>query len=101
MVLVEADPVIAEPVERLPGFEVLGIGAHRRRGVEMPLRERIGEFRAAFLQMVEIGVIRQQVENEHLHGRALPISCSPFPAADAPHRRRPGAVSRAGGLCGR
>ena len=29
MVLVEADPVIAEPVELLPGLEMLGIGAHR------------------------------------------------------------------------
>ena len=88
MVLVEADAVIAEPVECFPGFEVLGVGPHRRRGIEMPFRERVREFRAAFLQMVEIGVIRQQVKNEYLHGRALPISCSPL--AGLPAKLTPG-----------
>ena len=35
MMLVEPDPVIAEPVELLPGVEMLGIGARRDFGLEM------------------------------------------------------------------
>ena len=35
--LVEADAVIAEPVHLLPGFEMLGIGAHRDIGLEVRL----------------------------------------------------------------
>src|SRR5579863_10435171 len=67
MVLVEADPVIAEPVQQLPGVEMLLIGAHRRPGIEMPLRQRVGQFGLAAFQMVEIGVIGQQIEDEDFH----------------------------------
>ena len=49
MVLVEADPVIAQAVEQLPGVEMLLIGAHRGRGIEMPLGERIGKLGLAAL----------------------------------------------------
>jgi hypothetical protein len=48
MVLVEPDPVIAEPVEFLPGLEMLGIGARRDLRPEVLLRERIGQFAADF-----------------------------------------------------
>src|SRR5436305_15330464 len=65
--LVEADPVIAETVERLPGVEMLGIGALRGGGIEMALRQRVGQLGAALLQMVEIGVVGQPVEDEDFH----------------------------------
>ena len=41
--LVEADAVVAEPVDLLPGVEMLGVGAHRDVGLEMRLRQRIGQ----------------------------------------------------------
>ncbi len=34
VVLVEANAIVAEPVEQLPGLEMLGIGAHRDLGLE-------------------------------------------------------------------
>jgi len=43
VVLVEPDPVITEPVEFLPGFEVLGIGARRDLRLEIFPRQRIGQ----------------------------------------------------------
>src|SRR5438067_1084499 len=67
MVLVEADPVIAEAVERLPGVEMLLIGAFRGGGVEMAPRQRVGQLGLAALQVVEIGVIGQQIEDKDLH----------------------------------
>src|SRR5207249_11992292 len=67
VMLVETDPVIAEMVERLPGVEMLGVGALRRLRVEMALRQRVGQFGAALLQMIEIGVVGQQIEDEYLH----------------------------------
>ena len=44
--LVEADAVVAQPVHLLPGIEVLGIGADRDIGLEMPLAQGIGQLRA-------------------------------------------------------
>src|SRR5204863_5139065 len=70
VVLVEADPVIAKAVERFPGVEVLLIGALGRRGIEMPFGERVGELGLAALQMVEIGVVGQEVEDEDFHSAA-------------------------------
>ncbi len=66
MMLVEPDPVIAEPVQFLPGFEMLGIGPDGDFGLEMPARQRIGELVADF-QMVELFAIGQQIEDEDLH----------------------------------
>ncbi len=70
MVLVEADPVIAQPVEEFPGVEMLLIGALGGRGIEMALGQRVGELRFAAFQMVEIGVIGQEVEDEDFHWAA-------------------------------
>ena len=41
--LVEADAVIAEPVDLLPRREMLGIGARRDVGLEMLAPQRIGQ----------------------------------------------------------
>src|SRR5215475_1496006 len=71
MVLVEADAVIAELVHLLPGFEMLGIGAHRDVGLEVAIGERIGEL-AADLEMLELFAIGEQVEDENLHD-VLPV----------------------------
>ena len=71
--LVEADAVIAEPVHLFPGFEMLGIGAHRNIGLEVAAGERIGEL-AANLEMVELFAIGEQVEDEDFHG-AFPVTC--------------------------
>ena len=57
MMLVEADAVIAEAVERLPGVEMLLVRALGRAGVEMALRQRIRQLGLAALQMIEIGVV--------------------------------------------
>ncbi len=88
MVLVEADPVIAKAVERLPGVEVLLIGAHRRPGIEMPLGERVGKLLAAgSLQMVEIGVIGEEIEDKDFHvassSAAMRLGCLPGNARNA------------------
>ena len=72
MILVEADAVKAELVHLLPGFEMFGIGAHRDLGLEVAVRERIGQF-AADLEMVELFAIGEQVKDENLHG-VLPIA---------------------------
>ncbi len=71
MMLVEPDPVIAEPVHLLPGGEMLGIGARRDFRLEVLFRERIGQF-AADLEMLELFAIRQQVKDEHFHCACLP-----------------------------
>ena len=46
MMLVEADAVIAQAVHLLPGIEMLGVGADRHVGLEMPLAQGIGQLRA-------------------------------------------------------
>jgi hypothetical protein len=56
MMLVKADAVIAEPVHLLPGFEMLGIGAHRDVRFEIAVGERIGELDAD-LEMLELFAI--------------------------------------------
>src|SRR5581483_12517829 len=53
---------------RLPGVEVLFVGAHCRLRVEKARRERVGEFAAAALQVIEVGVVGEQIEDENLHG---------------------------------
>ena len=58
MMLVEAEPVIAEAIDLLPGVEVFRIGAHRDFGFEMLRGQRIRQF-VADLQMVELLAIRQ------------------------------------------
>ena len=73
--LVEPDPVIAAFVEQLPGVEMLLIGAHRRVAVEILAGQRVGQLGLAALQMIEIGVVGQQVEDEDFHGVASSI-CS-------------------------
>src|SRR5258706_1388620 len=79
--LVEADPVIAEAVERLPGVEMLLVGALGGLRIEMPFCQRIGELGGALLQMVEIGVVGQQVEDEDFHWAA---SCGVKTGARSP-----------------
>src|SRR5205814_2254053 len=85
VMLVEADPVIAKAVERLPGVEMLLIGAHRRRGIEMAFGERVGELGLAALQMVEIGVVGQEVEDKDFHSAA---SCGVKTGARWPRNAR-------------
>ena len=67
MVLVEADPVIAQAVHLLPGVEMLGVGAHCYVGLEVLLAQRIGQLGAG-LQMVEVLAIGEQIEDEDFHG---------------------------------
>src|SRR5437764_7329322 len=83
VMLVEADPVIAETVERLPGVEMLLIGALGGGGVEMALRQRIGQLGLAALQMIEIGVVGEQVENKDFHCAA---SCAVKTWARSPRK---------------
>src|SRR6266576_3501066 len=85
VVLVEADPVIAKAVERLPGVEMLLVGALGRRGIEMAFGERVGELGLAVLQMVEIGVVGQEVEDEDFHSAA---SCGVKTGARWPRNAR-------------
>ena len=85
VVLVEADPVIAKAVERLPGVEMLLIGALGRRGIEMALGERVGELGLAALQMVEIGVVGQEIEDKDFHSAA---SCGVRTGARWPRNAR-------------
>jgi hypothetical protein len=77
----EAETVVAETVDLLPGIEVLGIGAHRDVGPEVTRRKRVGEF-AAHLQMVEVFAVGEQIENEDFHG-------APIRACVTSRRRRP------------
>ena len=51
--LVEADAVIAEPVDLFPGIEVFGIGARGDRGIEMLAPQGIGQL-VIDLQMIEM-----------------------------------------------
>src|SRR5271170_8038944 len=74
MVLVEPDPVIAEPVKLFPRVEVLGIGSRRDLRIEVLLRQRIGQF-AADLQMVQLLPIGQQIEDKDFH--YLPLTLLP------------------------
>jgi hypothetical protein len=68
--LVKADAVVAEPIHLLPGLEMLGIGANRDVGLEITVRERVGQL-AADLEMVELFAVGEQIKDEDLHG-ALP-----------------------------
>ena len=79
--LVEADAVVAEPVELLPGLEMLGVGAHRDVGLEVLLGQRIGQL-VADLQMVEVLAIGQQIEDEDLHWFGCPSELSAESQAD-------------------
>jgi hypothetical protein len=72
MMLVETDAVIAEPVELLPGCEMLLIGARRHRRAEMPAGQRIRQL-AADLQMFELLAVRQEIEDEDLHRSPVPV----------------------------
>src|SRR5262249_50011928 len=66
MVLVEPDPVIAQPVELLPSLQMLGISPHRDFGFEVFLWQRIGQLVADF-QMLELLPICQEIEYEDFH----------------------------------
>src|SRR3979409_806663 len=79
--LVEADPVIAEAVERLPGVEMLLVAAIGGPRIAMAVDQRIGELGGALLQMVEVGVVGQQVEDEDFHWAA---SCGVKTGARSP-----------------
>ena len=68
--LVEADTVIAQPVELFPRLEMLGVGAHGHVRPEVLLAQRIGQLDAAVLQMIEVLAIGEQVENEDFHAMA-------------------------------
>ena len=68
MMLVEADPVIAELVDFFPGVEMLGIGAGGGRRVEMCACQRVRQL-GPDLQMVELLAIGQEIEDEDLHMR--------------------------------
>ena len=74
MMLVKAQPVVAELIDQLPGVEVLGIGADRDLGFEMPAGERVGQFGSS-LQMVELFAIGQQIEDKNFHGGVL-VRCA-------------------------
>jgi hypothetical protein len=67
MMLVEADAVVAQPVELLPRLEMLGIGAYGHIGPEMLLAQRIGQLGAAVFQVIEVLAIGEQVEDEDFH----------------------------------
>ena len=56
--LIEPDPVITEPVELFPGFEVLGIGPCRHLRFEVFVGQRIGQL-VADLQMLELLAVSQ------------------------------------------
>src|SRR5471032_901838 len=68
MMLVEADAVIAQPVELLPRVEMLGVGPHRHLGLEVLLAQRIGQLGVPALEMIEILAIGEEIENEDFHG---------------------------------
>ncbi len=67
MMLVEADPVIAQAVHLFPGIEMLGVRTDRHVRLEMPLAQGIGQLRAR-LQMVEVLAVGQKVEDKDFHG---------------------------------
>jgi hypothetical protein len=67
MMLVESDAVIAEPVHFLPGIEMFGIGANRDVGLEVPVRQRVGQL-AADLEMIKLFAVGEQIEDENFHG---------------------------------
>src|SRR5664279_5059206 len=71
MMLVEADAVITEPIHFLPGIEMFGVGPNGDVGLEISVRQRVGEF-AANLEMVELFAVSEQIEDEYLHGRVPP-----------------------------
>ena len=70
MMFVEADAVIAQAIQLLPGVEMLGVGPHRDVRFEMPFAQRIGQLRPG-LQMVEVLAIGEEVEDEDFHARKL------------------------------
>ena len=67
MVLVKAEAVVGEAVDLFPCVQVLSIGANRDVRLEVPGRERASEFVADF-QVVEMFVVRQQIEREDPYG---------------------------------
>src|SRR6516165_5062462 len=64
--LVKANPVVSAPIERLPGVEMLRVGPHRDLGVEVVFAERVRQ-RLAVFEVVEIGAVRQEIEDKDLH----------------------------------
>src|SRR6516165_7213508 len=64
--LVEPDAVITQPVELLPRLEMFGIGPRRDLGLEIFVRQRIGQL-VADLQMIELFTISQEIEYEDFH----------------------------------
>ena len=81
VVLVEPDAVIAEPVELLPGLEVLGVGAHRHLRPEESLRQRPWQLALAILEVLQVLAVRHQIKDKDSHARVLfsipiPITCS-------------------------
>ena len=46
-------PVVAEPVEQFPGFQMLRIGLHRDSRIKIILAKRVGQ-RLAVLEIVEV-----------------------------------------------
>src|ERR1019366_7539393 len=76
MMFIETDAVIAETVHFFPGIEMLGVGANGHVRLEVPVRQRVGEF-AADLEMVELFAIGEQVENENFHDALPRKPCDP------------------------
>jgi hypothetical protein len=63
---VEAQAIVAETIDFLPGVEVLRVGSDREVGVEVTRGERVGEF-VVDLQVVEVFAIGEKVEDEDFH----------------------------------
>src|ERR1051326_8864388 len=59
---------------------MLGVGPLGGGGIEMPLRERVGELGLAALQVVEIGVVGEEVEDKDFHSAASMAICGVRPA---------------------
>ena len=98
MMLVEPDPVIAEPVELLPGVEMLGIGPRRDFGLEMPFRQRIGQL-VADLQMIELLAIGQEIKDKDFH--ALTSASHEPMGRTKPVQPKSGLLYREAGISGR
>ena len=64
--LIEPDTIVAQAIEFLPGFEMLGISARRHLRLEKFLRQRVGQLVAHF-QMLELLPISQEVKYKNFH----------------------------------